>query len=193
MDIDLYHLMQEALAEAEAAALEGEVPVGALVADAEGSVLGRAFNRPISLRDPTAHAEILALREAAARRGNYRLTGATLVVTVEPCLMCMGAAIHARVARVVFGAHDPKAGAAGSLYDLASDPRLNHRVEVIPGVREEACRRLLQAFFRERRRESSDKRRGTEVVVTGSTRNRLVPLVAGHVGSNPTLSANHIK
>ena len=190
---DVYHLMNEALLEAEKAAAEGEVPVGAVVADDRGKVVARAHNRPLALQDPTAHAEILAMREAAKRWGNYRLVGATLVVTIEPCIMCMGAALHARVARIVFGARDPKWGAAGSLMDLARDERLNHRIEVVSGVCEEACRRLIQGFFQERRKRSNPMRRGTEVVVTGSTRNRLVPLVAGHVGSNPTLSAKPYK
>ncbi len=192
MPVDVYHLMKEALYEAEKAAAQGEVPVGAVVVDAGGKVVARAHNSPRALKDPTAHAEILALREAAALLGNYRLTGSTLVVTVEPCLMCMGAALHARVARLVFGTFDPKGGAAGSLYDLAHDFRLNHRIEVVSGVEEEACRRLIQGFFRSRRKGPVDMRRGTEVVVTGSTRNRLVPLEAGHVGSNPTLSAIYL-
>ncbi len=190
---DVYHLMLEAIGEAEKAAAEGEVPVGAVIADAEGKVIARAHNRPLALQDPTAHAEILAMREAAARCGNYRLAGATLVVTIEPCIMCMGAALHARIDRVVYGARDSKGGAAGSLFDLSADARLNHRIQVVCGVCEDACRRLIQDFFRERRRKPDTMRRGTEVVVTGSTRNRLVPLTAGHVGSNPTLSASFIK
>ena len=190
MPYDVYDLMCQALSEAEKAADHGEVPVGALIADAEGRVLARAFNQTVSRNDPTAHSEILALREAAARCGNYRLPGTTLVVTLEPCPMCMGAALHARVARLVFGAFDPKGGAAGSLYNLADDERLNHRIEVVSGACQEECRDLLQAFFRARRKQAGQERRGTEVVVTGSTRNRLVPLEAGHVGSNPTLSAN---
>jgi tRNA(adenine34) deaminase len=189
MCIDVYHLISEALSEAEKARAQGEVPVGAVVADPGGKVVAGAHNRPLALKDPTAHAEILALRQAAAACGNYRLAGFTLAVTVEPCIMCMGALLHARVSRLVFGARDPKGGAAGSLYDLANDPRLNHRIEVVSGVREDDCRRMIQGFFQSRRGEASGARRGTEVVVTGSTRNRLVPLEAGHVGSNPTLSA----
>lgn len=151
MTVDVYHLMSEALYEAEKAAAEGEVPVGAVLAGPDGRMVARAHNRPLALKDPTAHAEILVLREAAARLGNYRLTGFTLVVTIEPCLMCMGAALHARVAGLAFGAFDPKGGAAGSLYDLAGDSRLNHRIEVVSGIREEHCRRLMQEFFQSRR------------------------------------------
>ncbi len=141
--------MDEALAEAARAAQAGEVPIGAVVV-AGGEPIGRGFNQPIAAGDPTAHAEILALREAARALGNYRLTGAELYVTVEPCLMCVGAALQARVARVVYGAAEPKFGALVSL--LAIDSlRTNHRIEVVGGVREEACRRLMQAFFQERR------------------------------------------
>ncbi len=119
----------------------------------EGSViLARAFNRPVALKDPTAHAEVLVLREAAVRLGNYRLPGTTLYVTIEPCLMCLGALLQARVARLVFGAADPKAGACVSLFRLHEDPRLNHRVEVSGGVREAECRELVQEFFQARRR-----------------------------------------
>ncbi|MBI5583913.1 MAG: nucleoside deaminase [Deltaproteobacteria bacterium] len=143
--------MAEALAEAEKAEREAEVPVGAVLIDAEGTRLAAAYNRPRTLQDPTAHAEILALRQAARRTGNYRLPGTTLVVTVEPCLMCAGAILQARVARVVFGAFDPKAGAFGSLYDLSGDGRLNHRLQVTGGIRETECRKLLQDFFLERR------------------------------------------
>lgn len=155
MPVDVYHLISEALYEAEKAAALGEVPVGVVLADDHGEIIARAHNRPLALNDPTAHAEILALRDAAARTGNYRLPGFTLAVTIEPCLMCMGAALHARIARLVFGAYDPKGGAAGSLYDLANDSRLNHRIEVVAGVREGDCRRLMQEFFRSRRREES--------------------------------------
>ncbi len=151
--------------------------------------MAKAHNRTVSHNDPTAHAEILALRQACESRGNYRICGTTLVVTIEPCPMCMGAALNARIDRLVFGAWDEKWGAAGSLYNLAGDERLNHRIEVVAGVMERECRDLMQAFFHLRRGKSS--RRGTEVVVTGSTRNRLVPLRAGHVGSNPTLSARN--
>lgn len=144
-------LMAEALAQARKAGRAAEVPVGAVLIGPDGVRLAAAHNRPRTRRDPTAHAEILALRKAAKRTGNYRLPGATLVVTVEPCLMCAGAILQARVARVVFGAFDPKGGAFGSLYDLSCDPRLNHRLQVIGGIRAEECRILLQAFFLERR------------------------------------------
>jgi tRNA(adenine34) deaminase len=141
--------MTIALDEARRAAAAGEVPIGAVVVQG-GQVLGRGFNQPILARDPTAHAEVIALRQAARRQGNYRLGGATLYVSVEPCLMCVGAALHARVARVVFGALEPKFGALVSLLDLAALPT-NHHFEIVPGVQEEACRALLVEFFRERR------------------------------------------
>ncbi|MBI4796718.1 MAG: nucleoside deaminase [Deltaproteobacteria bacterium] len=145
-----HHYMGEALDAAREGLAAGEVPVGAVLVG-EGEVLARAYNRPIGLSDPTAHAEVLALREAAARLGNYRLPGTTVYVTIEPCLMCVGALIQARVARLVFGAPDPKGGACVSLYRLPEDPRLNHHLEVTGGVREAECRELLQDFFRERR------------------------------------------
>lgn len=144
-------MMKEALREAAKGFDEGEVPVGAVIADSAGTIVARAHNQPISLNDPCAHAEILALRQAGTFYGNYRIEGATLVVTMEPCLMCVGAAMHARVARLVFGALDPKWGAAGSLYNVPEDLRLNHRIEVIPGVLAEECLRLVQEFFRMRR------------------------------------------
>ena len=143
--------MDEALTEAARAETAGEVPVGAVVVLHE-AIIGRGHNRPIALSDPTAHAEILALREAARTLGNYRLPGTTLYVTVEPCLMCVGALLPARVQRLVFGCHDPKAGAAGSLYDVSNDPRLNHQLEVTTGVRADESRELLQRFFRSRRK-----------------------------------------
>lgn len=129
----------------------GEVPVGAVLVGEGGEILARAYNKPIGLNDPTAHAEVLALREAAARLGNYRLPGTTLYVTIEPCIMCVGALIQARVVRLVFGAADQKGGACVSLYRLPEDPRLNHRLEVTGGVREAECRALLQEFFKARR------------------------------------------
>jgi tRNA(adenine34) deaminase len=144
--------MQLALQEAEKAGQKGEIPIGALLVDASGQVLGAAHNQTIALADPTAHAEILVLREAARAIGNYRLLNTTLYVTIEPCVMCMGAMIHARVAALVFGAADPKWGAAGSLYDLAADSRLNHRLRVDSGICEPACRALLKAFFRAKRK-----------------------------------------
>ncbi len=143
--------MQEALAEATRAAATGEVPVGALVVS-DGQIIGRGANAPIATHDPTAHAEILALRQAGRRCGNYRLPGATLYTTVEPCLMCMGALWHARVARLVFGCFDPKAGAAGSLFDVPRDARLTPRLDVTGGVCEAECRGLLQRFFLAKRR-----------------------------------------
>ncbi len=142
--------MAEALLQAAHAEAAGEVPVGAVVV-VDGIVIGRGRNQPISLHDPTAHAEIQALRAAAQHLGNYRLVNATVYVTVEPCLMCMGALLHARVQRVVFGCYDAKFGAAGSLYDLSQDVRLTHRIQVTPGVAEAASRQLLQEFFRKKR------------------------------------------
>lgn len=142
--------MALALEEARRAAAGGEVPVGAVVV-LGGAVIGRAANRPIAATDPTAHAEVLALREAARVAGNYRLTGATLYATVEPCAMCCGALLQARVERLVYGADDPKAGAVRSLHRLLDDPRLNHEVAVTGGVRAEECGALLREFFRSRR------------------------------------------
>ncbi|MGA2412054.1 MAG: tRNA adenosine(34) deaminase TadA [Candidatus Binataceae bacterium] len=139
-----------ALGEACRAAEEGEVPVGAILL-MNGQVVASAHNRPIALHDPTAHAEMLAIRDATATLNAYRLTGAMLYVTLEPCLMCVGALIHARVARVVYGARDPKAGALGSVFDLGRDGRLNHRLEVYGGIREQECADLLSEFFRARR------------------------------------------
>jgi tRNA(adenine34) deaminase len=137
------------LALAQAARAQGtdDVPVGAVVLDGEGVVVGSGVNRREADGDPTAHAEVLALRAAAARRGSWRLEGCTLVVTLEPCAMCAGAIVLARVPRLVLGAWDPKAGAAGSVWDLVRDRRVNHRVEVVGGVREAECSRLLVDFF----------------------------------------------
>ena len=143
--------MAQALLEAEKAYSEGEVPIGAVLADPEGCVLSRAHNQPISRCDPTAHAEILAMREACRSKGNYRLNGCLLVATIEPCLMCMGGAIHARVSTVVFGAHDPKGGAAGSLFDLSRDDRLNHRMKIVSGVMADKAQALMRNFFQARR------------------------------------------
>jgi len=142
--------MAEALALAEEAAGRGEVPVGAVIASGR-EIVARASNAPIGNNDPTAHAEILALRAAADRLGNYRLTGTTLYVTLEPCPMCAAALVHARVARLVYAAADPKTGAAGSIMNLAQDPRLNHRIEVEGGLMREEAAGLLQEFFRARR------------------------------------------
>jgi tRNA(adenine34) deaminase len=142
--------LERALALAEAAARQGEVPVGAVLV-CDGAVIGEGWNRPISSADPTAHAEIVALRAAAASRRNYRLPGSTMYVTLEPCAMCSGALIHARVARVVFGAFDPKTGAAGSILDVLNTERLNHHVEIKGGVLAEVAAAQLQAFFKARR------------------------------------------
>ncbi len=142
--------MREALALAGAAFARGEVPIGAVVV-VDGRIVAQGHNRPISDVDPTAHAEIVALRAAAAALGNYRLTGATLYVTVEPCLMCVGALVHARIGTVVFGATEPKSGALTSTVRAAELPGLNHRLAVVGGVLEEDCGDLMRRFFRERR------------------------------------------
>jgi tRNA(adenine34) deaminase len=142
--------MREAMALARQAEAAGEVPVGALVVK-DGALLGAGWNRPIGAHDPTAHAEVSALRAAAQAAGNYRLTGATLYVTLEPCAMCAGAMVHARIARLVYGAADPKTGAAGSVMDLARHAALNHRIEVEGGVLAEECGGLLKDFFGRRR------------------------------------------
>ncbi len=145
--------MDLALSEADKAAAAGEVPAGAVVIAGE-RVVGYGFNQVITLKDPTAHAEIVAMREAAAVLGNYRLTGVTLYSTIEPCAMCAGAMIHARIYRLVFGAPDFKAGAGGSIYNLLTDPRLNHRVNVLSGVRLDECAARIRAFFEQRRSEA---------------------------------------
>ena len=142
--------LQSALAEAREAGEAGEVPVGAVVV-VGGKILARGQNRSIRDADPSAHAEIVALRAAGRARGNHRLPGATLYVTLEPCAMCVGAIVQARIARVVFGAYDPKAGAAGSVVDLTDSPAFNHRFEVQGGVEADACGEILRAFFRDRR------------------------------------------
>jgi len=142
--------MELALEEAALAREAGEVPVGAVIVRGE-ELLARAHNRPISLHDPSAHAEILAIRRAAAAAGNYRLAGTTLYVTLEPCIMCAGAIIHARIERLVFGAADPKNGAAVSRYRLFEDRRFNHAAAVTGGVLREACAEILSGFFREKR------------------------------------------
>jgi tRNA(adenine34) deaminase len=143
--------MRAAITEAVAAGQGEDVPVGAVVVDASGAIIGRGHNVREAAHDPTGHAELVALREAAAARGEWRLDGCTLVVTLEPCTMCAGAVVLARVARLVFGAEDPKAGAVGSLWDVVRDRRLNHRPEVVPGVLAAECADLLQDFFRLRR------------------------------------------
>ncbi|MBP9915861.1 MAG: tRNA adenosine(34) deaminase TadA [Thiobacillaceae bacterium] len=142
--------MRAALGQAEVAGAAGEVPVGAVVVLA-GEIVGAGYNQPISAHDPSAHAEIMALRDAARRLGNYRLPGSTLYVTLEPCAMCSGAIMHARVARVVFGARDPKTGAVGSVVNLFAEDRLNHHAQVVGGVLAEECGALLSGFFASRR------------------------------------------
>ncbi|MDQ2695096.1 MAG: tRNA adenosine(34) deaminase TadA [Pseudomonadota bacterium] len=150
MGVDDDHWMGRALALARQAGAQGEVPVGAVLV-ADGEAIGEAGNRPIADHDPTAHAEILALRAAARRRGNYRLPGSTLYVTLEPCPMCAGAIVHARVGRLVYGAPDPRSGAAGTVFNLLQSPALNHRAGVQGGVLADACAQLLRDFFRHRR------------------------------------------
>jgi tRNA(adenine34) deaminase len=146
--------MKLALEQAALAAAAGEVPVGALVIK-DGEIIGRGHNRNLLDDDPTAHAEIVALRRAAARLGNHRLTGCTMVATIEPCSMCAGALIHARIARLVYGASDPKAGAAGSVLQVINHPALNHRMEVTAGVLAEKCSAVLRDFFRQKRQQAS--------------------------------------
>jgi len=143
-------LMTAALDEAARARDAGEVPIGAVVA-IDGAIVGRGFNQPLSSGDPTAHAEIVAIRDAARAVGNYRLTGATLCVTIEPCLMCVGALVHARIGTLVFGAAEPKSGAVVSTVRGGELPGHNHRFEVVSSVREEECRNVMQAFFKARR------------------------------------------
>jgi tRNA(adenine34) deaminase len=143
--------MQAALVEARKAMANDEVPVGAVVA-IDDEIVAAGFNRPVSAVDPTAHAEILALRAAAQKVGNYRLTGATLCVTVEPCAMCVGAMMHARIATLIYGAAEPKTGAVRSTVKLLDDPGWNHRVTVIAGLMADECRALLQEFFQKRRK-----------------------------------------
>jgi tRNA(adenine34) deaminase len=147
--------MQLALEQARLALEAGEVPVGAVIIK-DGQSAGSGFNRNLMDKDPTAHAEIVALRDAAARLGNHRLPGCTLVCTIEPCAMCAGAMVHARISRLVYGAADPKAGAAGSVLDITNHPRLNHHVEVTPGVLAEECSELLRNFFAGRRKISEE-------------------------------------
>ena len=142
--------MRRALELAGEAARRGEVPVGAVVV-LDGTAIGEGFNQPIGAHDPTAHAEVVAMRAAAARLGNYRLTGATLYVTIEPCQMCVGAMVHARIARVVYGAREPKAGAIESAMRAHEHPALNHRLDAAGGLLEDECRAVMQRFFEERR------------------------------------------
>jgi tRNA(adenine34) deaminase len=148
--------MHTALVQAERAAREGEVPVGAVVVSV-GKVVARAHNRPIHLHDPSAHAEILALRRAAKKLGNYRLEGCDLYVTIEPCAMCAGAIVQARLARLVYGARDPKAGACGSALRVLNHRKLNHQVEVTGGIMAGDCALVIREFFRKRRKENQPK------------------------------------
>ena len=149
--LDDDHWMDIALSEARKAGSLHEVPVGAVIVDSGGNLLAAASNRTITACDPTAHAEIIAIREAAAKVGNYRLVGATAYSTVEPCAMCAGALVNARVGRLVFGTADERFGAVVTQYQLCDSPRLNHRLEITAGIRADECRALIQAFFRERR------------------------------------------
>jgi tRNA(adenine34) deaminase len=146
--------MELALEQARLAATAGEVPVGALVIK-DGEIIGRGHNRNLLDNDPTAHAEIVALRQAAARLGNHRLVGCTMVATIEPCSMCAGALIHARIARLVYGASDPKAGAAGSVLEVINHSGLNHKMEITAGVLAGKCSEILQKFFRQKRQQTS--------------------------------------
>ena len=145
-----YDFMKIALEEAEEAYRLGEVPVGAVLVR-EGNILSRAHNSPIVRNDPSAHAEMLVLRQAGEKIGNYRLTGAELFITLEPCVMCAGAIVQARLARVIFGARDPKCGAVGSLYYILTDERLNHQVEITEGILREECGEILSRFFQQKR------------------------------------------
>jgi tRNA(adenine34) deaminase len=145
------HFMNLAISEAKKAEKKNEIPIGAILTADNGKVLAAEHNQTITLNDPTAHAEIMVMRSAAAKTGNYRLLNTTLYVTVEPCPMCMGAAVHARISRVVFGTHDSKWGAAGSLYNFAEDHRFNHQPEIATGICEAECRKLMQNFFRQKR------------------------------------------
>lgn len=154
--LDDSHWMELALEQARIAAAEGEVPVGAVVIK-DGQIVGRGRNRNLQHNDPTAHAEVVAMREAAAKLGNHRLLGCTLYATIEPCAMCAGAMVHARLARLVFGAFDPKAGAAGSVLEVLNHPRLNHKLKIAPGVLAEECSAVLKRFFAEKRGAAADE------------------------------------
>jgi len=149
------HYMQLALEQARLAAERGEVPVGAVLVDAQGMVLASDGNRPIEYNDPTAHAEMVVLRQAGRRLANYRLSGATMYVTIEPCVMCAGALVHARVSRLVYGADDPKAGGVVSLYQVGRDGRLNHNLEVAGGILGEECAAVLRGFFQRKRKKTA--------------------------------------
>ncbi len=151
METTRENMMQLALAEAEKAGQNQEVPIGAVLVSEAGDILAKAYNQTIGLADPTGHAEILAMRAAAQKIKNYRLLNTTLYVTIEPCVMCMGAILHARIARVVYGAPDPKWGALGSLYNFVEENRFNHHPEIIAGICEAQCRSIIQDFFKDRR------------------------------------------
>ena len=150
--MDYKYLMAKALEEAKKGLEEGEVPIGAVLADKDGSILAKDHNRTIALKDPTAHAEILVLRQGGEIKKNYRLKGAILAVTIEPCPMCAGAAVNARIEKLVFGAYDPKSGAAGSVYNIVCSEKLNHRIEIISGILEDKCSTLLKSFFKAKRK-----------------------------------------
>lgn len=150
--IEIYkNLMRKAISEAVKAGAKGEIPVGAIIVTQNGDTIAKAHNRVIESNDPTAHAEILVIREAGKRLGNYRLNGMTMVSTIEPCIMCAGAMVHSRIKRCIFGASDPKWGGTGSLFQIANDNRLNHRIEIISGILEQECRELLREFFKNKR------------------------------------------
>ena len=151
------YFMKQALNEAEKARQHDEVPIGAVLTSLDGEILSSAWNQTIRKNDPTAHAEILALRKAAQKIKNYRLLDTILYVTLEPCIMCMGAIVHARVKQVVFGAYDPKWGGAGSIINLVKEDKLNHKVEIISGVCETDCRKIIQTFFQEKRKSVARK------------------------------------
>jgi tRNA(adenine34) deaminase len=155
--MDDVHWMGAALREAKKAARRGEVPIGVVIVR-EGTVLATGYNLREAKQDPTAHAEIIAIRKASRKNGGWRLTGTTMYVTLEPCVMCMGAILLARFDRVVFGCHDPKGGAAGSLYNLSNDARLNHRVELTAGVRQQECSGILSDFFANLRKQKKMQR-----------------------------------
>ena len=156
--MDQAQWMEEAFALAEEAAAAGEIPIGAVVVDRDGRVIGRGRNRREE-GDPLAHAEMLAIHQAAQAIGDWRLEGTTMVVTLEPCAMCAGALVNARVAKLIFGAYDPKAGFCGTLGNLVQDPRLNHRLDVVGGFEEQRSRELLQRFFQQLRKRSTDAER----------------------------------
>ncbi len=164
MSKDDSYWMGAALREAVKAGDRGEVPIGAVVVR-DGTILGRGHNLREGKQDPAAHAELIAIRKAAKRAGNWRLTDSTLYVTLEPCIMCMGLILLARIDRVVFGCHDPKGGAAGSLYDLSDDARLNHRVQLQSGIRQAECSALLTDFFRTLRQEKVKNKAGLQTEI----------------------------